>query len=218
MQELIKAILAAKKNFKPITKNKDGYGYKYATLDHMFEQTLPFLAEQNILVIQTPFSPTPTTLGMRTEVWHESGQHLAFEFSSELKFDKIGQQTGVQAVGSYITYLKRYHFAAIFNLTADEDDDGKEAKEAQDLAAKQKQANQPKPEKSETTKGFIAKESEKEKQKKLLAGIRELINNKWADRTALALTLAELNINLNEVKDYNSADLTKVLEALINAK
>jgi hypothetical protein len=214
MQELIKAILAAKKKFQPITKNKDGYGYKYATLDHMFEQTLPFLAEQNILVIQTPFSPTPTTLGMRTEVWHESGQNLIFEFSSELKFDKIGQQTGVQAVGSYITYLKRYHFAAIFNLVADEDDDGKEAKEAQDLAAKQKQTQT----KSENAKVFKKNESEKEKQEKLLAGIKQTLAKRWPSPEERAFKLAELKIDLTAVKEYSSAEMTKVLEALTNAK
>lgn len=62
-------------------------------------------------------------MGIRTEIWHESGEHLGYEFVPDLNLQNVGTQKGVQALGSLITYLKRYHYSAILGLAA-EDDDG----------------------------------------------------------------------------------------------
>jgi hypothetical protein len=206
MQELLKALVRARKNFKTITKNREGYGYKYADLGELFDATLPALAAEGILVIQVPVCPTPQLMGIRTELWHESGQSLAYEFVPDLNLQNVGTQKGVQALGSLISYLKRYHFAAILNLAA-EDDDG--------AAAVQEFKAAPK---GQAVKAFKATEADDEKKQKLLSGIRELINKRWPDKAKMALKMAELEIDLTEVKNYDTAQLTKVLEALTNAK
>lgn len=206
MQELLKALVRARKNFKTIVKNREGYGYKYADLGELFDATLPALADEGILVIQVPVCPTPQLMGIRTELWHESGQSLSYEFVPDLNLQNVGTQKGVQALGSLISYLKRYHFAAILNLAA-EDDDG--------AAAVQEFKAAPK---GQAAKTFKATEADDEKKQKLLSGIRELINKRWPDKAKMVLKMAELEIDLTEVKNYDTPQLTKVLEALTNAK
>lgn len=75
-------------------------------------------------------------MGIRTEIWHESGEHLTYEFVPDLNLQNVGTQKGVQALGSLISYLKRYHYAAIFGLAA-EDDDGAAAVEEFKVSHKQ---------------------------------------------------------------------------------
>ncbi len=231
MQELLKALVRARKNFTAINKNMQGFGYKYADLGELFKATLPALAAEGVVVIQFPICPAPQTMGIRTELWHESGEHFSYEFIPELNLQNVGTQKGVQALGSLISYLKRYHFAAIMGLAA-EDDDGATA--VQELSAKEKEPltksentivlkpKEPKEEqasvKSENAKAFKANEADEEKKQKLKVGIRELLNKRWPDVAARALKMAELGIDLNDVKDYDVSQLTKVLEALTNAK
>lgn len=128
LKELPSALVKARLKFKKITKNKEGYGYKYADLGELFDATQDALAEQGIMVIQVPVTPQPNLVGIRTELWHISGETIAYEFVPDLDVKTVGTQKGVQALGSLISYLKRYHYAAIFGL-ASEDDDGKTAVE-----------------------------------------------------------------------------------------
>lgn len=128
LKELPKALVKARLKFKKITKNKEGYGYKYADLGELFDATQEALAEEGIVVVQVPITPQPNLVGIKTEIWHISGEMLSYEFVPDLDVKTVGTQKGVQALGSLISYLKRYHYAAIFGL-ASEDDDGKDAVE-----------------------------------------------------------------------------------------
>lgn len=62
-----------------------------------------------------------TTVSVTTRLLHESGQWMENECSA------VARGSDPQAVGSVITYLKRYGLAAMTACAADEDDDGERA-------------------------------------------------------------------------------------------
>ena len=61
---------------------------------------------------------------LETTLLHSSGQSVSLQFPL-LAFPK-----GPQAAGSELTYMRRYAYAAILNITADEDDDANTAQDA----------------------------------------------------------------------------------------
>ena len=98
-------------------KTKGGYEYKfkYADLSACVEAAAPMLKAHGLAVTQLVSNHTLTTL-----LTHKSGQW----FRSELA---IGQASDYQALGSAITYLKRYSYCAILGIVADTDDDANAA-------------------------------------------------------------------------------------------
>lgn len=85
---------------------------KYMTLDNIIETLSPFLAENKLLV--THFIDWGTITTRVVDV--ESGELLESHFPMNA--------TDPQKCGSEVTYGKRYNLVALFNICADEDDDG----------------------------------------------------------------------------------------------
>lgn len=103
-----------------IKQEKGGgeYTYTYETLKDVIACTRPHLAKHGIAVLQFPF-PGDRYVTIRTMLAHKSGQWLANDLSATIPMPDP------QAVGSAITYLRRYAQKAILNVAADdEDDDG----------------------------------------------------------------------------------------------
>lgn len=115
---LIKSLIQARKDFKPIQKDRTNSHFKnsYATLDSVLEAVAPALGENGLTVVQSPDIVADRTV-LRTTLYHESGEFLesVFPLPDTLK---------PQELGSAITYARRYSLCAILNVTADEDDDG----------------------------------------------------------------------------------------------
>lgn len=204
-KELPKALVKARLKFKKITKNKEGYGYKYADLGELFEATQSALAEEGIIVIQVPITPQPNLIGIKTEIWHVSGEMLVYEFVPDLDVRTVGTQKGVQALGSLISYLKRYHYAAIFGLSS-EDDDGKAAVEQ--FSSKSKASN------FESSVAQLKANSDKDK---LLTDIRALISTKWP-KDIREKKLAEIQLSYESIKTALPQDLIKMKEVIANAE
>lgn len=116
MQELIKSLIKAKKNFRPIVKDTKAFNYKYATLDQIIDATSSHLAEQGLVVIQFPISNNEE-VGIETMLAHESGEILSRVFTTQLP------KRDPQSIGSAQTYFRRYGQLAVLGL-APEDDDG----------------------------------------------------------------------------------------------
>lgn len=116
MQELIKSLIKAKKNFEPIVKDTKAFNYKYATLDQIISATSSHLADQGLTVIQFPISNSEE-VGVETILAHESGDTLSREFTTQLP------KRDPQSIGSALTYFRRYGQLAVLGL-APEDDDG----------------------------------------------------------------------------------------------
>jgi len=117
MQELIKALIAAKGGFQAIPKDKTNphYKSKYSTLDAVLGAVEPALAKHGlVLTHQADGEKFVTTL------YHESGQSL----STSLPLPSFADP---QKMGSWISYARRYSITGLLSVCSDEDDDGNQA-------------------------------------------------------------------------------------------
>lgn len=99
----------------PFLKNK------YATLGALIETAKPILAKHGLSVSQFPTSQS-NMVGVSTILMHDSGEFLQdtiYVLPEVSKGLSINQASGVT-----ITYLRRYAYAAILGMYADEDNDG----------------------------------------------------------------------------------------------
>ena len=97
------------------TRTGGSYTFKYADLSTCVKAAVPAMKKTGLAVTQLIIGGTLTTL-----LVHKSGQW----FKSELQ---IGNSPDYQALGSAITYLKRYSYCAILGIVADTDDDANAA-------------------------------------------------------------------------------------------
>ena len=105
--------------------------YRYLSLPALIDHAKAALKEAQIAVIQEVTGDTDGTIGVTTRFMHLTGEWL-----------EVGPLVmGVplensQAIGSAITYARRYALAAALNLAADEDDDAASASSpARELAS-----------------------------------------------------------------------------------
>jgi hypothetical protein len=94
---------------------------RYASLGAMIETARPVLAAHGLSVSQIVVS-YEGQIGVETVLMHTSG-----EWISNTAILPAGEEKGkstAQVAGSLITYLRRYSYAAILGLYADEDTDG----------------------------------------------------------------------------------------------
>jgi ERF superfamily len=118
LSEFAPAFALAQENMGNALKNAQNPHLKnhYANLGAVQEAVMPSLNANGLSVIQAPNGPGTLT----TRILHKSGQWVQAVSSSPL-----GKQDH-QAVGSGITYLRRYALAAMCGITQ-EDDDGEAA-------------------------------------------------------------------------------------------
>lgn len=112
-----------------VAKDAQGNFGKYATLAAIVEATTDVLADNGLAVVQ---EASTDEAGLVVETWivHESGALMQF---SPLTLPLTDRRP--QAVGSAITYARRYALAAICGLAPD-DDDGQAAQDAQNGAGR----------------------------------------------------------------------------------
>jgi len=97
------------------TKRGDTYKFKYAPLDSILNAVRKPLSENGLALSQLLDDGDLVTMLM-----HKDGGRLAGRVS-------LPNVEGVQALGSAITYLRRYSIQAILGIAAEEDDDGNQA-------------------------------------------------------------------------------------------
>lgn len=98
--------------------NTGQYAYGYVTLDQVLSHVRPVLAKHGLAVSQS-IGLEDGRLGVTTTIHHSSGETLTF--------GPLAGPSGStwQALGSGITYARRYGLLAALSLSAgDEDDDG----------------------------------------------------------------------------------------------
>lgn len=89
---------------------------KYADLAAVSEACRAELSSNGIAVVQTPSSTDDGRVQVTTMLVHASGQWIADTVAAKPKDD------GAQALGSVITYLRRYSLASFAGVAADDDD------------------------------------------------------------------------------------------------
>lgn len=115
---LIAALVKAQPNFKGAAKSSTNphFKSKYADLAEIEDACLPALNKAGIAVLQ-PVRAEDTRVSVTTLLAHESGEWIA----EDLTITAV--QNTPQAIGSAITYGRRYGLAAMVGV-APEDDDG----------------------------------------------------------------------------------------------
>lgn len=96
---------------------------KYADLGSVIATAKPVLARNNLSISQN-IEGANGMVGVTTIIMHSSGEWLE---SSVFLPIKEGGKSLAQDAGSTITYLRRYTYAAILGMYADEDTDGEKA-------------------------------------------------------------------------------------------
>jgi len=118
------------------TRNQNGYGYKYATLDSILEKVRPVLAKNGLSILQSQ-EIQESSVVVTTLLMHTSGEWI--ETRAEAPFTTLKGMNDYQSLGAGITYLRRYAISSLLNIASEEDTDAN---------ATSKQDNYSKPQKN----------------------------------------------------------------------
>lgn len=129
MKNLIAALAKFQRECPAMEKDGKGYGYNYATLDNI-KKTITPLMEKHGLAYTQPIEVMEGVRYLVTIVWHvESGEDLR----SRIDIPEYGlaKMNGYQAMGSAITYLRRYCLASLLGIVTEDDKDAAGTQEGQ---------------------------------------------------------------------------------------
>ena len=117
------AIVRAQRKFKVAIKDADNpyFKSKYATLGDCWDAVKDALADEGLAVLQ-PTCDNQGRICVETRIVHESGEML-----TSLYPVVCAKQNDPQAMGSAITYARRYALSAFLGIIADIDDDAEAA-------------------------------------------------------------------------------------------
>ncbi len=100
--------------------------YKYADLGQVFAEVRPLLSKHGLSICQMPGRLVDGEIPLETMLMHSSGQWISTISSAAIEqvFSKEGKAvtTQAQAVGSVISYLRRYCISAMVGLAQIDDD------------------------------------------------------------------------------------------------
>lgn len=144
--KLAGALAKAQLNFKPILKESENPAFvrggkvsKYADLHSLISATMPALAAEGLVIIQSP-TTRAKELVMTSTLLHSSGEWCSHELTLPAADDR---GFTAHSTGKAITYARRYSWQCLIGAAAEEDDDGNEAsgvgsnQAAQNVARKQ---------------------------------------------------------------------------------
>lgn len=123
ISELAKALVKFNGEVSRIAKDAANPFYKntYATLDNIIDEVRPILNKHGLSIMQFP-SGDGEHVTLKTLLLHESGEWIE---SDAVSMKPV--KNDPQAVGSAISYARRYSLNAFLNLNTGEDDDGHKA-------------------------------------------------------------------------------------------
>lgn len=120
---MVKARAAMMSEAKKNTQNNHLHNW-YADLGSFLATVRPALESNGLIVIQSPLPAVEKggmlVLPLETMILHESGEFMSAVMEMPLAFNP--KSAPAHAVGSAITYARRYHLAALFGITQADDD------------------------------------------------------------------------------------------------
>lgn len=124
VKELATALAKAQGEIENVKKGNVNPHFKsaYANLASVWDAIRDDLTKNGLSVLQLPCVAPAGQVGLRTVLLHSSGQSIEDTF-----FMPVKDATNPQAVGSALTYARRYALMSIVGI-APEDDDGNAAK------------------------------------------------------------------------------------------
>lgn len=108
-----------------VIKSKDGYEGKYAPLEDINDAIRPAMEKYGFAVF-FDIKEGENCVEITTTLAHRRGHTKSLTIP--LALDTSGSKNAVQAVGSTISYGKRYGICAILNISTGDDTDGKQTK------------------------------------------------------------------------------------------
>ena len=126
INELATALAAAQGEFPVLEKKSKAYNYNYADLAETLQATQGPLTKHGLSVVHQICMSEGAEM-LNTKVLHSSGQWIGTQIPLLHRAD--GKVNPMQALGSAITYAKRYAIGCLLNLAADKeiDDDGEKS-------------------------------------------------------------------------------------------
>lgn len=140
LTKIAPALVKAQSEIKGITKNAQGHGYKYITIDAILELVRPVLSKNGLCLIQNiqgELNGETNLASCETRILHESGEWMQ---SDKLVIKPVPTASknnpkpiaNPRDLGSAITYAKRYQLCGMLGINADVDDDAAVASNKQD--------------------------------------------------------------------------------------
>jgi hypothetical protein len=123
IQELAAALAKAQGQIKGAEKDRENPHFKsvYATLDSVWEACRAPLSSNGLALVQAPSVSIEGGVVITTLLMHQSGQWI------ETDLELAPRDGSPQAVGSAITYGRRYALMAVAGIAPTDDDDGNAA-------------------------------------------------------------------------------------------
>lgn len=210
INELAVALNKAQSEFMVAKKDAKNpfFKSKYATLNSVYEAVAPALLSNGFTIIQPIVDNN-----VETTLVHASGQFITSSCPIV-----CAKQNDPQAMGSAITYARRYSLASLLGVMTDEDDDGEKAmgrQTKQASAPEKKEPQKPVPAPTEKPKEPSLKERFENCVKFLSA--QEDKSMKLEDAKTQAI-VARVQGILNELQTAGFAKQFKELNDLTNSK
>ena len=121
VKNIAEAQLKVQGEIKDISKDSEGYGYKYTSFDKLVQYLRPLLTKHGISFVQMPVGDDKQ-VGLQTMYMHaESGEWITNSIKSPIAESK-GMNT-YQSIGSAITYFRRYSLSSFVGIASEEDID-----------------------------------------------------------------------------------------------
>lgn len=124
---LERALFKVQRIIKPVRRDEknDFAGGNYASLEAVLDEVIPAFEEAGLVLMQLPstdFRYEKPMVNVTTKIIHwQSGQNLTHTI--ELPIVQGAKMNEIQAIGSAITYARRYSLLSILGMST-EDDDG----------------------------------------------------------------------------------------------
>ena len=147
------ALAKAQGEFETATKNQKNpfFNSKYLTLGGVIEIIRKPFSKNGLSFLQFPTvkkEGNSTTVIIRTVIAHESGETIENELILPVTIG--GRISDAQAIGSAITYARRYSLQSLVGISADEEDDDGNSASGRVVETKPQVKQQPKQEKQES--------------------------------------------------------------------
>lgn len=104
-----------------MNKTNPHFRSRYADLSAVRDAIYPVFTKHGLSIIQAPTTDEFSGFALETRVMHESGEELIYSFPLPSDVNKM------QAIGSAISYARRYTLSALAGIASEEDDDGNAA-------------------------------------------------------------------------------------------
>ncbi|MGM2633910.1 ERF family protein [Bacillus cereus group sp. Bce040] len=205
--KLAKSLVLFNSEVNKIAKDADNPFFKnnYATLDTIIDEIRPILSKHGLSIMQIP-SGDGQNVTLKTLLLHESGEWLE---SDELTMKPV--KNDPQAVGSCITYARRYSLAAFLSLNTGEDDDGNSATYGKGNKPNQKNNSGQAPNKPQGG-GGNGKASEKQ-MKMIHAKIAHVATLTQTDKQMVEETLKN-QVRFTSLSEISSQSASKAIQVL----